>query len=170
MHFLKHKEAKPKPFITTTEIFAVPGHRRVRNKRYNAKGEFIGYSKPRPVIDTTDVANVKKALAEAKGKPMPAEAKPFDLSTFRPLPGRLLLKRPPPITHVGGIELAPADQKSQPYFDVVMIGAGVTVCRPGDKVVIKKSHNPKPVRLGHGNNFHIGLASNVVAIWGEIPN
>lgn len=166
MNILKSsKRAEAKPFIPTVEHWAVPGHRKVRNKRYNSRGEFIGYSKPAPVIDTVDVANVKKAVEAAKSMPAPQEFKPFDIATFSPMPGRLLVKRPPPITHVGGIELPAKDQKSQPYFVVVKVGDRVLVCKPGDKVVFSRGHNPKPVRLGAP--YHIGSAAAIVGQWEE---
>lgn len=55
---------KPRDFIPTVSTFAIPGHRKTRNKRYR-NGEFIGYSKPAPVIDKATQDAVKAAFAAA---------------------------------------------------------------------------------------------------------
>lgn len=157
MHVIQRTKApESRPFIPVTENWAIPGHRKTRQKRYNAKGEFIGWSKPAPVIDPTEAARVKQAQADAAKIPLPEEAKAFDLATFRPLEGRILLKRPPQITEENGVALPEKLYRSQPYFIVVAVGAGVVECVPGDRAIFYKNHRPKPVRFGHGQNYHIG--------------
>ncbi len=165
MNILKsRKREESRPFIPTVSHTLIPGYRKTRNRRYNADGKFIGWSKPKPLVDPQEVAKMKKVIAAAKRLPMPEEAKPFDLADFRPLPGRILLKRPPQITEERGVRLPEKQWRSQPYFVVVKVGEGVESCTAGDRVVFGKTHHPKPVRLGHGLAYHIGKDQYVAGI------
>ena len=160
MHLLKHnKPAKPAPLVPIISHWKVPFHRRLRGKRYNAQGEFIGETGPQRFTDSSLKKLVTAAHAAAAALPPPVEGGGFDLATFTPLAGRILLKRPPQITEDNGIALPENKWKSEPWFFVVKVGPRVSNCGPGDRVIFSRGHKPKQVRFGH--TFYLGRASAV---------
>lgn len=163
MHLLKHKEVKPRPFIETVSQFAIPGHRLTRNRRFNDRGEFIGYSKPAPVLDKIAQAAVREAYAAAAKMPKPHEGGAFDLTRYRPLPGKILVTRGPLIKEQGGVALPQNAWFYRTDFIVVAIGAGVTCCGVGDRVLWGRGFRPKEVHLGLAK-LYIGREEAVVGI------
>lgn len=163
MHVIhRTKEEKPRDFIRTESTFSIPGHRKTRNRRYDAHGNFLGLSRPKPIPNPVIQAKVRRAMAEGAAKGLPAPEVPFDMSTYRPLPGRVLVERAPKITELKGVALPEEQWKQQPYFVCVAIGSGVTRCSPGDRVVFAKGWRPKEAWLGR--KFYLGREEAVVGI------
>lgn len=164
MHLLKHtKKEKPKPLVPIVSHFKVPYFRKMRGRRFNAAGDEIGASgPPKPVPDVRERENLLKQQSAAAAMPPPVDSAPFTLDNYRPLPGRVLLKRPPQITHENGVLLPEKHWRSQSWFFVVKVGSGVTICQPGDRVIFDKRGLPKPVRLGAP--YHLGKAKKIISI------
>lgn len=163
MHLLKHtKTPKDRPAVPIRTIWEIPSFRRERGKRYDKNGKFVCNTGLKHRPDPRVAKAIKDAVAAARKLPMPVEVVDFDLSTFTPLAGRILLKRPPAVKTEGGVQLPEGKERSESWFYVVKTGPGVTLCAPGDRVVMNRNHRPKPVRLG--KPFHIGRESGVAAI------
>lgn len=163
MHLLKHsKKVAPKPLVPILSHFKIPFHRKLRGKRYNAKGEMIGECGPLRRPDPVARAALLRARREAALMPKPEETEGFDLKRFRPLPRKVLCKRPPQITEIKGVTLPEKQWQSEDWFWVVSVGAGVTVCQAGDRVVFGRKSKPKPVRIGQP--FHLGRATAIAAL------
>jgi hypothetical protein len=162
MHLLKHKPKKEKPFIPIRHIFEVPEFRRLHGRRYDKDGKFVcvtGLKNQINEIEQRAVIAAKKA-GRKKGKPI--EHGKFDVTTFTPARNRVLLKRPPQITEEKGVQLPEEHYRSQPWFYVVRIGPEVTVCKPGDRVIIQKKHRAVPVWIDAP--FHFVRETGIAAI------
>lgn len=162
MNILKSRKVqKATPLVPIVSQFKIPEHRKMRGRRYNAAGEYIGPCGPRkPIPDARARENLVKAELAASLLPPPQETEGFDLKQFTPLPGRVLCKRPPPITHEKGIALPDNQHRSECWFYVVKVGPGVFQCAPGDRVIFAGKHRPKAVRIGQP--FHIGRAAAII--------
>lgn len=165
MHLLKHsKKDKPKPLVPIISQWKVPGVRRMRGRRYNSAGEDIGpCGPPKSVPDALAVRAVKEAYAAAAKLPRPEEGGAFDLNCFKPLPGRILLTRPPMIKEENGIALPEAQWKHEPYYFCIRIGDRVTSCGVGDRVIFAAKSKPRPIKLGAGR-FYIGRETALIAL------
>src|SRR5690348_2114091 len=104
MNILKsQKKEAPKPLVPIVSHFKVPYYRKMRGKRFNARGEFIGPAGPRkPVPDVRDRENLRRAARAAALLPKPEDSDGFDLRVCRLMSGKVLVKRPPPITEEKG--------------------------------------------------------------------
>lgn len=164
MHII-HREKKQEPqyLVPIVSQFAIPGHRKTRNRRYNAKGEFIGWSKPKPVVDPAAQRALRAACAAAARKGPAKTAAPFDLYRYRPLPGHILVTRGPLIKEEGGVALPESKWHYGGKFVVVRVGEGVTVCAVGDSPIFGKGYRPKEVWLD-GAKFYIGREQAVVGL------
>jgi hypothetical protein len=167
MHLLRYptKTPKPKPFIPIHSHWEVPEYRRLRGRRYDAAGKFLYETGAKKRADPIEREAVLAAQREAKRKPAPVERAAFSLDSLTLMRGRILLARPPQITEEKGVRLPENKVRSQPYFNVVKVAPDVTVCRPGDRIVLQKGHKPKDVRL-QGTKY-IALAVHVVALMGD---
>lgn len=163
MHLIKRsREVKLQDFIKTESVFAVPGHRRTANRRYDATGKFIGMSKPAPVIDLAAQKKVREAQAEGEKAGKPAPEQPFDMRRYQPLPGRVLLSRGPWIKEEKGVAL-PEDKWRHVFWWVVeKIGEGVTACAVGDHIICGRGFRPKEAWIG--KKFYIAYQQAVVGI------
>lgn len=164
MHVIRRTKAeKPRDFIPTQSVFAIPGHRRIPCKRYDSNGKFIGMSKPAPVIDLAAQAAVKAAYAAAAKLKLPQETGPFDLNRYTPLPHRILVTRGALIKEENGVALPEAAWFYKKDFIVVRIGEGVTACGVGDRVIFGKGFRPAEVHIGTAK-LYIGREQAVVGI------
>lgn len=163
MHLIRSsKPAVEKPFIRTRRSYEVPHYRLERGKRY-INGKFVGICGPKNKVNGVEQKALREAEAKARKMPSPVEELPFDFDSFTLLPGRVLLKRPPQITQIGGIDLPPENYASEPFFYVVKVAPNVTCCQPGDRVIFGKNHNPKQVRCGRP--LHIARESGIAAVY-----
>lgn len=163
MHVITRTRPQKQPdFIPTVSVFARPGHRLTRNKRFR-NGEFIGMSKPAPVLDKIAQAAVREAYAQAAKLPRPQEGGAFDLNRYRPLPGRVLVTRGPLIKEENGVLLPENAWHYGKHFFVIRMGEGVTACGVGDRVLFGRGFRPKEVWLGVAK-FYIGREEAVVGI------
>lgn len=162
MHLLKHRDPKPQPFIPTVSVFARPGHRLTRNKRY-IDGKFVGYSKPKPVINPVEQRAVIAAQKKAAKLPLPPKEQPFDMTRYRPLPTHVLMVRGPWIKEEKGVALPEDKWRHVPWMEVVMVGERVTSCAVGDKVITGRGWRPKEAWIGP-TKFYLGYQEAVVGI------
>jgi len=162
MHLLKHKTPKDKPFINVHSHWEVPEYRRLRGRRYNADGKFIGVTGLKNRFSESEQRAVRAAAKAASKLPPPRDTDGFDLRAFTPLTGRVLVRRPPPITEEKGVKLPETKWRSPQHFEVVAVGPGVLCCQAGDHVVFQKGHRPKELWLG--TKFYMGRAACVAAI------
>jgi|GEM_PF-4424688 len=166
MHLLRHKDktTKPAPFISGITHWKIPGIRKMRGKRYDCHGNYIGPCGPRkPRPDPLVERAIKEAYAAAAKMPMPEEGGAFDLNRFRPLPGRILVTRGPMIKSEKGIDLPEDKWHHGPEYIVLKIGDGVRSCDVGDRVIVQKKHKPRAVRLGSAG-FYITRDAVIVGI------
>lgn len=168
MHLIKRsKKAEPKPFIPIISHWAIPGHRKMRGKRYNAKGECIGPCGPRkPIPDPRERERLLKAIADAQEKGPPVENAEFDIFTFTPLAGRVLVVRGPMIKEENGVLLPENRWRHEPWWVVIRIGEGVASVAPGDRIVFSKGHRPKEVWIGR-KKYYAGREGAIAALLGE---
>lgn len=166
MHLLKHsKPVKAAPIVPIVSRWKIPFYRKMRGKRFNAAGKYIGPSGPRkPHPDPLVERAIKEAHAAAAKLPRPVEGGGFDLRRFTPLPNRILVIRGPEIKEEKGIALPENKWRHEQYYIVVRIGPDITDCQVGDRVIFQKKHKPKSVRLGP-KTFYIGRETALVAIW-----
>lgn len=157
----KFKPRKDKPFIPIHSHWEVPEYRRLRGKRYDTSGKFVGLTGRQNRPDPIEREAVKLAQRAAKKMAPPVEYEGFKLESLTLLPGRILLKRPKQITEINGLELPRSQVRSEPYFYVIKVAPDVTGVAPCDRVVIGKGHKPKDVRIGRP--LYIARASHVVA-------
>lgn len=163
MNILKSKPKPPAPFIPTVSHFAVPGHRKMRGKRYK-DGKYVGpCGPPKPVPDPLARQAVIQAHEDALKKGPVREGGGFDLNTYRPLPGRILVTRGRLIKELGGVALPEDQWHYKKEFIVVRIGEGVTSCDVGDRVMFGKGFRPAEVELGTAK-LYLGRDAAVVAI------
>jgi hypothetical protein len=166
MHLLKHaKKEKPSPVVPIQSHWVVPYYRKMRGRRFREGRDVGPCGPPKPVVDVRDRANLERAVRNAAKLPPPEETEGFDIRRYRPMPGKVLVKRPAPVKVRDGVELPENMWFSEDWFFVVAVGTGVTVCAPGDRVIFGKKSKPRPVKLGGA--FHLGRASAVAAIVGE---
>lgn len=159
------KKAAPKSVVPIVSTFRVPHYRRMRGRRYNARGVDIGPCGPRkPIPDPHTQRLIERAWAEAAAKLAPEEGAAFDLAVFRPMPGKLLLVRRELITEEAGVALPENKHYHRPGYIVVKVGDRVTDCAAGDIVLFQKRTKPKSVRLGGNPGFYIANESSLVAI------
>lgn len=164
MHVLKHREKKPEKLIPIVSHFKVPFTKKLRGKKYNARGEYIGPSgPPKPIPDPYTIALVKKAYADAAKAGPVVEGGQFDLNRYRPMPGKVLLVRPDPIKELDGVTLPEINWIPRDWYIVLRVGANCSPYAQGDRVVFDKRHKPKPVKLGKGG-FYLSPAKWIVAI------
>ena len=169
MHLIKRtKDPKPQPLIPIISHHFKSPWKKVRGKRYNAKGELVCETGPKRTPDALARQNLLAEQAKAAAlPPPPQDTETFDLSHYRPLPGRILLKRPPQITEDNGVALPEKLYRSESWFWVVKVGDRVTACRPGDRVMFAKNHRPKSVRIGEP--FHLGYETGIAALVVDEP-
>jgi hypothetical protein len=169
MHLIKNRDKKPEPLVPIVSRSSVPAFRKLRGKRYNSKGEFIGNTGTKKFIDEREVARVKQAMAEAKPVLEPEVAL---MDRYRPMPGKLLLRRAPMVTSIGGVAIPDDQQKPGLGFIVVKVGDGVDGIAPGDRVVVNHAAPPRRIRFFPGlaglhyishRKFVIGLVVDVSA-------
>jgi co-chaperonin GroES (HSP10) len=165
MHLLKHnKVAKAQPLVPIVSHWKVPGVRKMRGKRYNERGEYIGPCGPKkPVPDVAAQKAVRDAHEAAAKMPRPEEGGGFDLKRFKPLPNRVLVTRGEIIKELKGV-LLPEDQWHSPqWYYCIRVGDGVDSCAVGDRIIFQRKHKPKPVKLGKGG-FYIGRTTAIVGL------
>lgn len=163
MHLLKHKAPKDTPAVPIVSHWKVPFTKKMRGRKFNARGEYIGPCGPRkPIPDARARENLVRETERAAKLPPPVESEGFDLARYRPLAGRVLCRRPPPITEVDGVTLPEKEWRSESWFWVVAVGPGVECCTPGDRVVFGRKSKPRAIKLGGA--FHLGRATAVVAL------
>lgn len=163
MHLLKHRDPKPKALMKCLSNTFVPSHRRLRCRRFDEHGNFLGITNPPKAPNPIEQENVRRAIKAGHAMPLPThDSDSFDLRRYRPLPGKILLKRPPPVAIENGVSIPEARQKPPGWWTVISVGAGVTVCEVGQRVVIGRGHKPKSIKLGQP--FHLALAGAVVGI------
>lgn len=163
MHLLKHKLPKQAPLVPIVSIFAVPGARKMRGRRYRDGVDIGPCGPPKPVPDVSAQKAVREAYEKAAMMPRPEEGGGFDLSTYHPLPGRMLVSRGPWIKSVKGIDLPEAQWRHEQYYFVIRVGRGVKNCAVGDRVIFQAKHKPKAVKLGSAG-FYIARDAVVVGI------
>lgn len=164
MHVItRHRDPKPKPFLDGITHHYQPSYRRLRGKRYNGKGECIGVTGRRHTIEPREVAALKAAEARARLlPPIPHDSGTTSYRNFRPLPGRVLVMRPPQITVENGVTLPESMWRHPQHFIVVAVGAGVTCCLPGESVIFQKNHRPKEAWMIR--KFYLGRETGVAAV------
>lgn len=164
MHVLKHRAPKPEKLVPVVSHWKVPFTKKMRGKKYSATGEYLGPSgPPKPIPDPYTIAIVKQAYEEAAKLGPVIDGGEFDLNRFRPMPGKVLVVRPPMIKEEKGIALPEMQWKHESYFIVLSVGRGVTDYAQGDRVVFDKRHKPKAVKLGRGG-FYLSPAKWIVAV------
>ena len=164
MHVLKHRDKKPAPLVPIVSVWKVPGVRKMRGKRFNVKGEYVGpCGPPKPVPDVTAQKAVREAYAAAARMGPIEEGGGFDLATFTPYRDKILVVRGPWIKEEGGVLLPESKWRHEPYYFVIRVGPLVRNCSVGDRVLFQKKHRPKDARLG-GGGFYISRDAVVVGI------
>lgn len=163
MHLLKHKDAPKAPLIPTRSVFWRPEHPRLKGRRYNARGEFMHATGPKIAIDPVQVRNMKERIARETARPVGPEWKPFDVASYQPLRGMMLMKRPEPIKELNGLLLAEKDWIFPPGFIVVRVGAGVDYS-PGQRVVLQRKHRPWAFKLDGIGQHYLARAKMVVGV------
>lgn len=165
MHLVpSSKPQKAKPLVPIVSQWKVPFHRRMRGKRFNARGEFIGPSgPPKPVPDVAAIKAVKAAYAAAARKGLPQEGSGFDLGALKLTAGRILVARGRTIKEEGGIALPEAQWKHAPGWIVICVAPDVECCAAGDRVLFAAKHKVQPIDLG-GVRLFLSRAGVVVGL------
>lgn len=158
----KFKAKAPRPFIPIHSHWEVPEFRRLRGIRYNSDGKAIAKTGLKNTINAVEQKALIQATKKAARMGPPAEGDSVTLESFTPLPGRILLRRPPPVTKAGGLELPEDKWHSEPFFYVVKVGPGCSFCEPLQRVVLKRRHKPKEFWMG--KKFYMGRERDVVAL------
>jgi hypothetical protein len=163
MNILKSKPVSQAPFIRTESQWAIPGHRKTRNKRFAADNRFLGYSKPLPVVDPQEAKRVREAQQKGAKLGAPADNQIPDISRYTPMPHHLIVKRGPPIKVVDGVTLPEDKWRHEKHFYVVRVGPDVTACQPGDRVLFGRGVRTKEFFLGTAK-FYVAREEAVVGL------
>lgn len=109
--------------------------------------------------DPQDRKKLLERVAAEKNRPVPAEAKPFDLRSYLPLPGRCLLKVGREI-EVEGVAIPDASKRRTDTFTVLAV-SGAVEFRVGDTVVLEKNSHKRPLAVS--DPAHILVKSRRIA-------
>lgn len=162
MNILKHKEAKASPLVPIVTQWKIPFTKRLRGRKFNSRGEYIGLSgPPKPIPDPYTIKLVKAAHADAAKHGPVIEGGEFDLNRYRPMPGKVLVVRPPPIKEIDGIVLPEEQWTFPPFFIILRVASNITDYAAADRVLFDKRHKPKPIKLSKGG-FYLSPAKWII--------
>ena len=133
----------------------------VRHK-YDKTGKLVALPKKKVIVNPLEIEKVKAATALLPKPSSDTTTNAIDLSKFRPLLGRVLVKVGKPIEVVKGIVVPEKHRQSEENFEVIAIG-GEAPFSVGEFVRFTKNSPYTDFRNG-GQDYYVKYVSDVDAV------